>query len=94
MKVNIARVDVWAATIEDQPGGLAGKLAALAKAGADLEFVVARRCPTGPARGWCSWRLLRAPGGSRRHARRGSRRPRAFIRCESRRPTSPASGPG
>lgn len=32
-------VDVWAARIEDKPGGLADKLAVLAAAGAKLEFV-------------------------------------------------------
>jgi len=37
------RVDVWAASIEDSPGGLAGVLAALREAGADLRFIVARR---------------------------------------------------
>jgi len=36
-------VDVWAGTIEDRPGGLADKLAALADAGANLEFIIARR---------------------------------------------------
>lgn len=43
MAVEISKVDVWAGQIEDRPGGLAEKLEALAAAGADLEFVVARR---------------------------------------------------
>jgi hypothetical protein len=47
----VERVDVWAATIEDQPGGLAGKLAVLADAGANLEFVIARRAPDKPGTG-------------------------------------------
>jgi hypothetical protein len=51
MKIKISRTDVWAATIEDRPGGLAGKLAALAKAGANLEFVVARRAHDKPGTG-------------------------------------------
>lgn len=45
MKLNVSRTDVWAATIEDRPGGLADKLAALAEAGANLEFIIARRTP-------------------------------------------------
>ena len=45
MKLDISRVDVWAASIEDRPGRLAEKLDALAQAGADLEFIVARRAP-------------------------------------------------
>ena len=39
------RVDTWAAEIKDKPGGLAGKLEALAGAGVSLELVIARRCP-------------------------------------------------
>jgi len=42
---------VWAASMADQPGGLAQKLAALAAAGAQLEFVVARRAPDKPGTG-------------------------------------------
>jgi hypothetical protein len=47
----VERAEVWVASIEDKPGGLAGKLAALAKAGADLGFVVARRSPEKPGTG-------------------------------------------
>ena len=45
MKLNVSRTDTWASTIEDRPGGLADKLAALAAAGANLEFIIARRAP-------------------------------------------------
>ena len=51
MTLSVQRVDVWAASIEDQPGGLAAKLAPLAEAGADLEFVIARRAPDKPGTG-------------------------------------------
>ena len=51
MALNVTRVDVWAASIEDQPGGLAQKLEELAAAGAQLEFVVARRAPDKPGTG-------------------------------------------
>jgi len=51
MALQVTRVDVWAASIEDAPGGLAGKLAALAEAGANLEFVIARRSPEKPGTG-------------------------------------------
>ena len=43
MAVEIAKVDVYAGEIEDRPGGLAEKLQILAAAGANLEFVIARR---------------------------------------------------
>jgi hypothetical protein len=49
--LDISKVDVWAATIDDKPGGINGKLEALAKAGADLEFIVARRAKEQPGQG-------------------------------------------
>ena len=51
MKLDITRVDVWAAGIEDRPGGLARKLDALAKAGTNLESLIARRAPEKPGTG-------------------------------------------
>jgi len=39
------RVDTWAAAIKDKPGTLAAKFKALSAAGANLEFVIARRSP-------------------------------------------------
>ena len=51
MSLAVERVDVWAATIDDQPGGLADKLAPLAEAGADLDFVIARRATERPGTG-------------------------------------------
>jgi hypothetical protein len=43
MDLLVERVDVWAATIEDRPGTLAGVLSALREAGADLQFLISRR---------------------------------------------------
>ena len=51
MKLEITRVDVWATSVEDRPGGLAQKLDALAKAGVNLEFLIARRAPEKPGEG-------------------------------------------
>jgi len=45
MTIKVSRVDVWMAIIDDRAGGAAEKLEALAKAGADLEVVFARRTP-------------------------------------------------
>ncbi len=44
-------LDVWAATLADRPGALAEKLRALKNAGADLEFIIARRSPDKPGAG-------------------------------------------
>ncbi len=51
MGLKVSNVDVWAASIEDQVGGLVGKLAPLSAAGANLEFVIARRAPEQPGKG-------------------------------------------
>ncbi|OGQ51485.1 MAG: amino acid-binding protein [Deltaproteobacteria bacterium RIFCSPLOWO2_02_FULL_57_26] len=51
MPYSIRKIDVWAAEIEDRPGGLAEKLEALAKAGASLEFIISRRAPDKPGKG-------------------------------------------
>lgn len=51
MDLLVESVDVWAATIEDRPGGLAEVLAALRESGADLQFIIARRAPDQPGKG-------------------------------------------
>lgn len=51
MDILVERVDVWAASITDKPGGLAGVLATLREAGADLQFIIARRAPEKPGTG-------------------------------------------
>ena len=43
MALKVAKVDVWAVEIADEPGGLAGVLSAMAGAGASLDCVIARR---------------------------------------------------
>jgi hypothetical protein len=51
MRVDVSQVDVWAASIKDRPGALAEKLEALAQAGVDLEFAIARRVHEKPGKG-------------------------------------------
>ena len=51
MAYAIAKVDVWIGTIEDHPGALDEILATLAAAGANLEYVLARRTPEHPGKG-------------------------------------------
>ena len=43
MPLNVTQVDVWAGDIQDQPGGLARVLSAIAGAGGSVECVIARR---------------------------------------------------
>jgi len=51
MKISASRAVVWAASIEDRPAGLAEKLEPLSEAGANLEYVLARRAPEQPGKG-------------------------------------------
>ena len=51
MALTAARIDTWAATIKDQPGGLSAKLESLAAAKVNLEFIIARRSPDKPGTG-------------------------------------------
>jgi hypothetical protein len=51
MALEVGRVDIWAGSVKDKPGGLAGVLSALAAAGAKLEYVMARRAPDKPGSG-------------------------------------------
>lgn len=51
MRLKVQVVDMWAAEVEDRPGAMAKKLAALRQAGADLHFVLARRADDTPGTG-------------------------------------------
>src|SRR5207249_3720753 len=51
MTIKASRNDVWMAVIDDRAGGAAEKHEALARAGADLEIVFARRTPEHPGQG-------------------------------------------
>ncbi|MCL5270648.1 MAG: amino acid-binding protein [bacterium] len=57
----IEKVDVWAGTIEDRPGGLGEKLALLTEAAANLEFLIARRQPEKPGTGVVFLAPLKGP---------------------------------
>jgi predicted amino acid-binding ACT domain protein len=51
MDLLVEHVDVWAATIQDRPGGVAEVLDSLRQAGADLQFIIARRTADKPGSG-------------------------------------------
>lgn len=51
MNLIVERADVWAAPLQDRPGGLADVLESLKDAGADLDFIVARRDSKEPGKG-------------------------------------------
>lgn len=47
----IERVDVWSASIADKTGGLSWLLKGMEEAGADFNFIIARRTPENPGSG-------------------------------------------
>lgn len=51
MNLIIERANVWASSLDDRPGGLAQVLKPLKDAGADLDFIVARRSSSEPGKG-------------------------------------------
>jgi hypothetical protein len=51
MAYSVKKVDVWAGEIADRPGGLAEKIQTLSNAGANLEFLIARRAADKPGNG-------------------------------------------
>ena len=48
MNLIVEAEDVWIASMDDRPGVLANLLTELAEAGADLDFIIARRAPDQP----------------------------------------------
>jgi hypothetical protein len=47
----VERVDVWSASIADKTGGLSWLLKGMDEAGADFNFIIARRTPENPGSG-------------------------------------------
>ncbi len=52
MATEVSRVAVWTGKIKDRSGGLSEKIEAVSEAGANLEFVIARRSPERPGTGF------------------------------------------
>jgi hypothetical protein len=50
MGLFVEQVEVWAATIPDQPGALAEALRGLRDVEADLQFIISRRAPDNPGK--------------------------------------------
>ncbi|MBM3878260.1 MAG: ACT domain-containing protein [Verrucomicrobia bacterium] len=84
MTLKVAPVDTWAAALEDRPGSLAAKLGALAGAGVNLEFVIARRAPDQPGSGVVFVTPIRGAAGSRAAQKAGFARTKTLhtVRVE------------
>jgi hypothetical protein len=51
MGFKLERIHIWAGEVADKAGGMASKLAPLAQAGANLEYIATRRQPDRPGTG-------------------------------------------
>jgi hypothetical protein len=53
MALKVSKAEIWTTHIEDRSGGAADKIEPLTQAGANFEFVFARRMPERPGSGLC-----------------------------------------
>ena len=84
MAFKIKRVDTWAAPLKDKSGSLAARLGALAAAGVNLEFVIARRAPDKPGTGVVFATSISGAAKTRAAQRAGFRKTRSLhtVRVE------------
>ena len=86
MALDVTRVSIWVAGIEDRPGSLAERLAVLSEAGAQLEFVMARRAPDKPGTGVVFLTPIKGAGQIRAAKKAGFRKSESLqaVRVEGR----------
>jgi hypothetical protein len=92
MKLEITRVDVWAASIKDRPGGLARKLKVLAEGGVSLEFVIARRRPEKPGAGVVFATPIKGPKQTKAAKKAGFKKARSLRGVRVAGPDKPGLG--
>ena len=79
MSLQASRVDIWAGSVQDRPGALAEKLAVLAEAGAELQYVMARRAPDRPGTGVVFLAPLKGARQTRAAKRAGLHKTRSIF---------------
>lgn len=84
MAIKVSKADVWAVSIDDRAGGLARKLEPLARAGASLEMVLARRTPENPGQGMLFVTPIKGARATRAAQEAGMGRPQTIhsVRVE------------
>jgi hypothetical protein len=92
MALKVTREDVWLASIEDRPGRLAEKLGILADAGAQLEFVIARRAPDRPGVGVVFVTPLQGAAQLRAARKAGFRKSKSLHSVRAEGPDRPGMG--
>ena len=79
MAIKVSKAEVWAVSISDRAGGLADRLEPLARAGADLEMVFARRTPENPGQGMLFVTPIRGAKATRAAQESGMGRPSSIY---------------
>ena len=92
MALKVSRVDVWVVTMQDKPGGLGKKLAALSDAGVNLEFVIARRTPEKRGRGVVFVTPIKGPAQIRAAKKAGFRKTKTLHSVRIEGPDKPGIG--
>jgi hypothetical protein len=92
MALKIERIDTWAASLEDNPGNLAAKLNALAEAGVNLEFVMARRAPDKPGTGVVFVTPIKGAAGCRAARQVGFKKTQSLHAVRIEGPDKPGQG--
>jgi hypothetical protein len=84
MGFKLERVHIWSGEIADRAGGMAAKLAALAEAGTNLEYIATRRQPERPGTGLLFVAPVTGPSQVRaaRHAGLAEARDSVVLRVE------------
>lgn len=91
MDFRLNRVQVWSAEVPDRPGGVAGVLAPLAEAGANLEFIWTRRLDHRPGWGIIFVAPITGPAQTRAAHSVGFAHTNDLVLCASKAATVPAS---
>jgi predicted amino acid-binding ACT domain protein len=86
------RVTVWAGSIEDRPGGLAEVLKELAEAGAELQYVMARRAPDKPGTGVVFLSPVKGAKQTRAAKRMGLHKSKSIYAVRAEGPDKPGLG--
>jgi len=90
--MKVERSDTWVASMKDKPGALAEKLEVLAEAGANLEFVIARRAPRKPGTGVVFATPIKGAAQIRAARKAGFRKTKKLVAIRVEGPDKPGQG--
>ena len=92
MKLQVKRTELWTGELDDRPGAVAGKLAAVSEARANLDFVLARRTPESPGKAVIFLSPIRTPRQVRAAGAAGLRKAGGLFAVRVEGPDKPGLG--